>query len=147
MTTFSKPHTVTAVSVSATEFMMLVPPYIEQHGSNEDKALAKEILRITKEIRVFLGQFFLFTPITRSKEFANTCNMSDAKEGAAIVVGSLMRAMVVTIAALFDDDARTSNIPKMVRTALNPVRCEFSFMFHKHYGVEAAAQTSRERLV
>jgi len=126
---------------------MVVPPFIDQHGENEDKLLASELLRVTKETRVLLGQFFLYIAMTRSKGFAEACNASDAKEGAAIVVGSIMRTMVVTVAALFDENPRTSNIPKILRTALSPSRSEFIRGFHEHYGVEAESQKSRERLV
>jgi hypothetical protein len=143
----NKPQIVRRVSVAPSDLMMAVPPFIDQHGANEDKELANGLLRVTRETRVLLGQFFLYVAMTRSKEFANACNASDAKEGAAIVVGSLMRTMVVTIAALFDEDGRTSNVPKTLRTALSPARTEFLRKFHEHYGVEAESQKSRERLV
>jgi hypothetical protein len=127
--------------------MKMVPPFIDQHGENEDKNLAKELLRISRETRVLLGQFFLYTAMTRSKEFADACNASDAAEGSAIIVGSLMRTIVVTIAALFDTDSRASNIPKILRIALSPARSEFLSSFHKHCGVEVESQRSRKRLI
>ena len=137
---------VRSLSLSS-DMMSEVPTYIDQHGTDEDKLLAKELLRVSKETRVLLGQFFLYLAMTRSKEFAEACNASDAKEGAAIVVGSIMRTMVVTIAALFDEDPRTSNIPKTLRTALSPPRSEFLLRFHKYCGVETEAQKSRVGLI
>jgi hypothetical protein len=34
---------------------MLVPPFIEQHTSKATVSLVKELLRITREVRVLLG--------------------------------------------------------------------------------------------
>jgi hypothetical protein len=143
----NEPVVVKRAKVAKSDFMMTVPPFIDQHGADEDKRLARELLRVTRECRVLLGQFFLYTAMTRSKEFAGACNASDAREGAAIVVGSLMRIMVVTIAALFDEDRRTSNIPKILRTALSPARSAFSVEFHKRYGVETESKKSQETLI
>jgi hypothetical protein len=139
--------TANRVSVSAADVMKLVPPFIDQHGSVEDKNLANEMLRISIETRVLLGQFFLYVALTRSRDFGSALNASDAKEGVAIVIGSLMRTMVVTIAALFDEDPRTSNIDKILRTALHSDRYPFFQSFHKQYGVEADAEKSRKRLI
>jgi AbiU2 len=141
------PAEVKRVTVATAELPMIVPPFIDQHGNTEDKALANELLRVTRETRVLLGQFFLYTAMSRSKAFADACNASDAKEGAAIVVGSLLRSMVVSTAALFDEDQRTSSIPKVLRKALAPKQSAFLKKFHKHYDVEAVAHSSRERLV
>jgi hypothetical protein len=127
--------------------MMLVPSFIDQHGSVEDKNLASEILRISRETRVLLGQFFFYVALTRSREVADALKTSNAKEGVAIVVGSLMRTMVVTIAAFFDDDQRTSNISKVLRAALRPDRPAFFQSFHRQYGVETEAEVSRKRLI
>jgi hypothetical protein len=70
-TTMDEPLKVTRVTVA--ELSMIVPPFIAQHGSIEDKALASELLRVTKETRVLLGQFFLYTAMPRSKESAAAC--------------------------------------------------------------------------
>jgi hypothetical protein len=85
--------------------------------------------------------------MSRSKEFGAACNASDAREGRGIILSSLLRSMVVSGAALFDDDPRTSNIPKVVRTALTPVRSTFLNKFHAHYSVVSEAQESLNRLV
>jgi hypothetical protein len=143
----NEPLVVNRVQLAKSDFMMAVPPFIDQHGAEEDKLLARELLKVSRECRVLLGQFFLYTAMTRSKEFAKTCNASDAREGAAIVVGSLMRTMVVTIAALFDEDKRTSNIPKILRAASSPARSEFLRKFHKHYDFETESNKSRRTLV
>jgi hypothetical protein len=147
MDSTSDPHVVKRVSINATDFMKTVPPFINQHGSDDDKRLADEALRISIAIRVLLGQFFLYTALTRSKDFARACNASEAKAGVAIVVGSLMRTMVVGIAALFDDDPRTSNIPKMLKMALDQERSEFLNRFHRHYENEETAAVSRIKLI
>src|SRR5216684_6202169 len=129
------------------QISMNVPPFTDQLGSDADKALASEVLRLTREARVLLGQFFLYTAMSRSREFADACNASDAREGAAIAVGSLLRSMVVSTAALFDEDRRTSNIPKVLRAALSPERSAFLQKFHAHHEVEHEAQISSQRLV
>ena len=138
---------VKAVSVTPADLPMLMPPFIDQFGASEDKALASELLRITREMRVLLGQFFLYAAMSRSKDFGRACNASEAREGRAIVLGSLLRSMVVSTAALFDDDPRTSNIPKIVRTALMPARSEFLNKFHAHYDVVSDGQHSLSLLV
>jgi len=143
----TSPPTAKRETAWLSDMMMLVPPFIEQHGSIEDKNLANEMLRISKEVRVLLGQFFLYVALTRSRDLASALKTSDAKEGVAIVVGSLMRTMVVTVAALFDEDPRTSNISKVLRTALRPDRCQFFQSFHRQYDVEPEAEQSRERLI
>jgi hypothetical protein len=143
----NEPPAVRRVSITASEFMMTVPSFIDQNGSVEDRRVAVETIRISKEIRVLLGQFFLFVAMTRSKEFTDACKVSNAKEGVAIVVGSLMRTMVVAVAALFDDDSGTSNIPKMLRDALSQERSDFTARFHRHHQGEEACQVSRARLI
>jgi hypothetical protein len=135
------------VSLSATDIMKTVPPFIDQQGSVEDKRLAEEVLRISIAIRVLLGQFFLYVALTRSKDFAKACNASEAKEGVSIVVASLMRTMVVGIAALFDDDTKTHNIPKMLKMALDKERSEFLNRFHRNYDDEETATASRTKLI
>ena len=135
------------VSVTFDELPMLMPPFTDQFGETEDRALASELLRLTREIRVLLGQFFLYAAMSRSKEFGAVCNASDAREGRRIILGSLLRSMVVSGAALFDDDPRTSNIPRVLRGALTPARSTFLESFHTHYGVVSEAHESLGRLV
>lgn len=135
MSMVNKPPVAKPISISQPELIMAVPAFIEQHGAGEDKNLARELLRISRGTRVLLGQFFHYVAITRPRDFADALKASDAREGVAIVVGSLMRTTVVTIAALFDEDRRTSNIPKMLRTVLHPARSNFLYDFHKQYGV------------
>jgi hypothetical protein len=134
-------------SINARDFMKTVPPFTNQYGSDDDKRLADEALRISIAIRVLLGQFFLYTALTRSKDFARACDASEAKAGVSIVVASLMRTMVVGIAALFDDDPKTNNLPKMLKTALRHDRSEFLNRFHRHYDNEEAAAASRMKLI
>jgi hypothetical protein len=147
MDSTSDPQVVSRVSINATDFLKTVPPFITQHGSDDDKRLADEALRISIANRVLLGQFFLYTALTRSKEFATACNASEAKAGVNIVVGSLMRTMVVGIAALFDENPRTNNISKMLKMALDQERSEFLNRFHRHYENEEVAAASRIKLI
>src|SRR3981189_1136245 len=50
----SEPTTVVKpVSVTYDQIPMLVPPFTDQFGTLEDKILASELLRLTKELRVF----------------------------------------------------------------------------------------------
>jgi hypothetical protein len=135
------------VPINARDFLKIVPPFINQYGSDDDKRLADEALRISIAIRVLLGQFFLYTALTRSKDFARACDASEAKAGVSIVVASLMRTMVVGIAALFDDDPGTNNLPKMLKTALRQDRSEFLNRFHRHYDNEETAAVSRIKLI
>jgi hypothetical protein len=140
-------NVVKRVPINATDFLKTVPPFIDQYGSDDDKRLADEALRISIAIRVLLGQFFLYTALTRSADFARACNASEAKEGVAIVVGSLMRTMVVSIAALFDDDPKTNNIPKMLKMALDREQSDFLNRSHRHYENEETAAASRIKLI
>jgi hypothetical protein len=134
-------------SISARDLLKTVPPFINQYGSDDDKRLADDALRISLAIRVLLGQFFLYRALTRSKDFARACDASEAKAGVSIVVASLMRTMVVGIAALFDDDPKTSNLPKMLKTALRHDRSEFLNRFHRHCDNEEASAVSRIKLI
>jgi hypothetical protein len=101
----SKTPVVKRVTVTHDELPMLMPPFTDQFGTSEDKTLASELLRLTREIRVLLGQFFLYVAMSRSKEFGKACNTSEAREGRGIVLGSLLRSMIVSSAALFDERA------------------------------------------
>jgi hypothetical protein len=67
---------------------MAIPHFIDQHGSSEDKRLASEALRITREIRVLLSQLFVYVALTRSRDFADACSASDAAEGVNILISS-----------------------------------------------------------
>jgi hypothetical protein len=142
-----EPPVVKPVSVTYDEIPMLVPPFTDQFGTREDKILASELLRLTKELRVLLSQLSLYIAMSRSQEFGAACNATDAKEGRAIILGSLLRSMVVSTAALFDEDPRTSNLPKIIRTALSSERSGFLDKFHTHYSVTPAADASRSLLV
>ncbi len=70
-----------------------------------------------------------------------------AQDGVNIVVGSLMRTMVVSIAALFDQDERTSNLPKPIKRSLKTSSVKQLARFHDQYGVSSEAAASRLRLV
>lgn len=137
-----KPTTVTYDDIP-----MSLPPYVDQFGGSEDKAVASEMLRLTREARVLLGQFFLYVAMSRSSEFGAACNASEAKAGRRIILSSLLKSMVVSSAALFDEDPRTSNIPKLLRVALSPDRSVLLNRFHENYGVTSAAQASSRLLV
>ena len=134
-------------TIITSDLPMELPSFTYDHGSDHDKALAFDLLRITREMRVLLGQFFLYTSMSRSPEFGAACNKSDAREGRGIILGSLLRSMVVSSAALFDEDRRTCNIPKLLRTALSPERSAFLTKFHNYCGTTEAAQASRQLLV
>ena len=66
----SEPTTVVKpVSVTYDQIPMLVPPFTDQFGTLEDKILASELLRLTKELRVLLSQLSLYIAMSRSQEF------------------------------------------------------------------------------
>jgi hypothetical protein len=89
----------------------------------------------------------LYVTLTRTRDLARALIGTAAADGANIVIGSLMRTMVVSIGAMFDEDQRTSNLPKVVKRALSPAfRTSFE-KFHAHYGVSAMAEASRIRLI
>jgi hypothetical protein len=135
------------VSVFRNQISMLVPPFIEQHTNQEIIGLANELLRLTREVRVLAGQFYLYKAMTRSPRFVEAFAASSAQDGVNIVVGALMRTMVVSIAAAFDADSRTSNLPKLLKKALKPNAASQFARFHQHYGVAAEGEVSRLRLV
>ncbi len=142
--------TVTVVPVSVASrngISMLVPPFIEQHTNNETVALAKELLRVTREVRVLAGQFYLYVALTRSSSFTKAIAGSVGQDGANIVVGSLLRTMVISIAALFDQDKRTNNLPKLLNKARKPGLAAQLKRFHEHYDVSTEAEASRLRLI
>src|SRR5260221_6771783 len=88
-------------SITHSELPMTLPPFIEQFGAPEDKALALELLRLTRELRVLLSQLSLYVAMSRSQEFGEACNATDAREGRGVILSSLLRSMVVSIAAVF----------------------------------------------
>ena len=134
------------VSVSRNQISMLVPPFIEQHTNPEIIGLANELLRLTREVRVLAGQFYLYKAMTRPSRFIETFATSPAQDGINIVVGALMRTMVVSIAAAFDADSRTSNLPKLLKKALKPNAASQFARFHQHYGVTTEGEASRLKL-
>jgi hypothetical protein len=138
---------VTPVTASRHQILMSVPPYIEQHTNEDTIALVKELLRLTREIRVLLGQFYLYVAMTRSPRLAQGLNETAAAAGARIVIGSLMRTMTISLAAIFDEDPRTSNCRRSSGWALSPAHSKFFRKFHAHYGVSTQAETSYARLV
>ena len=143
-----EPMTVKRVSVPSHDALtMLVPPFIEQHTDKGTIALAKGMLRVTKEARVLAGQFDLYTEMTRSRPFTEAIANSGAQNGVNIVVGSLLRTMVVSVAALYDKDSRTNNLPKLIKKANEPAVVAHLLKFHAHYDRSSEAEASRRRLV
>ncbi len=140
--------TVKPVSVASRNALsMMVPPFIEQCTDKETVALAKGLLRVTREVRVLVGQFYLYKDLTRSKAFTETIAGSGGQDGVNIVVGSLLRTMVVSVAALFDRDQQTSNLPKLLRKAGEASITAQLQWFHEHYDVAPSAEISRLRLI
>ncbi|UYW34465.1 hypothetical protein [Methylorubrum extorquens] len=126
---------------------MAMPEYTVLLGSQADKDLARETLRVTKEVRILLGQHVLYKRLTRNKEFGESCDASVAKEGVAIVVGAVLRTIVTSAAAIFDKDGRTSNIPKLAKQATSTDRVEFLRKLHSANGGFSGFQDSYDRLV
>jgi hypothetical protein len=123
-----------------------IPPYIERHCEDHTKELARELLRITRETQVLLGQLQLYFALSRSQTFADAVSETPAAAGTRIVVGSLMRTMVTSSAALFDRNGKTSNVPKLLKTALGP-KCQDDLeAFHRHYEASEEMGASRARL-
>jgi hypothetical protein len=60
-----EPPAVKPVSVTYNEILMLVPPFTDQFGALEDKILASELLRLTRELRVLLSQLSLYVAMAR----------------------------------------------------------------------------------
>jgi hypothetical protein len=85
----SNTRAVARVSVTREEIPMLVPPYIDQHAPAHIKVTVQEMLRITKEVRIILGQFYLYLALTRNRPLSKIVVKSSAAEGARIVIGSL----------------------------------------------------------
>ena len=121
---------------------MLVPPYIDQHAPAHIKLTVQEMLRTTKEVRIILGQFYLYLALTRDRPLSKVFVKSPAADGARIVIGSLMRTLVVSVAGLFDDDPQTSNLPKLVRAGLTPEAAAFFSAFHTHYDCTSYRRSS-----
>ncbi|WP_156948518.1 hypothetical protein [Bradyrhizobium sp. WSM1417] len=129
------------------QISMLMPEFTEAFGSEDDKALARELLLITREIRVLLGQLFLYRAMSRSKRFVDACNHSTAAEGANIVVATLLRSMIISTAALFDEDRRAASLRRTLTAALRPDRSEFLQLLHARNGSAELAGISAQRLV
>jgi hypothetical protein len=102
------PSKVERVSVTRDQLSMLAPPYIDQIGSPAIKGSVQEMLRITKEVRTILGQFYLYMALTRDRPLSKALAEDRASDGAHILVGALMRTLIVSTAGLFDDDQQTS---------------------------------------
>ena len=135
------------IAMRKQDISMLVPPYIDQQCGHNTKTAVKEMLRITRETRVLLGQFYLYIALTRSKGFNDACAKSRAAEGFNIIIGALMRTIVISVVALFDQDNETSNLPKILRTALGSGCSQELMSFHKHFDVLNEAEASRRLLV
>jgi hypothetical protein len=143
----STTRTVARVSVTKAEIPMLVPPYIDQNAPAHIKATVHEMLRTTKEVRIILGQFYLYLALTRNPPLSKMITKSSAAEGARIVIGSLMRTLVVSVVGLFDNDPQTSNLPKLIRAALTPEAVAFFSAFHTHYDAPVSGEAARQRLI
>jgi AbiU2 len=143
----SNTRTVARVSVTRDEIPMLVPPYIDQHAPAHIKVTVQVMLRITKEVRTILGQFYLYLALTRNRPLSKMVVKSSAAEGARIVIGSLMRTLVVSVAGLFDDDPQTSNLPKLIRAGLTREAVAFFSAFHGHYDVPVSGESARQKLI
>ncbi|SFI32449.1 hypothetical protein [Bradyrhizobium sp. Gha] len=133
--------------VSAKNILMLMPEFTEKFGTDKDIALARELLTISRETRVLLGQLFLCRAMTRSKEFADACDKSAARAGSGIVVSTLIRTMVVSTAALFDRDHRAIDIRRFLKSSLRSDRLEFIRRLHSYHGTSELAEASIQRLV
>lgn len=141
------PSKVERVSVTRDQLSMLVPPYIDQLGTPAIKVSVQEMLRITKEVRTILGQFYLYVALTRDRPLSKALAEDPASDGARILVGALMRTLIVSVAGLFDDDPQTSNLPKLIRAGLTPEATEFFGKFHARYEASALGEVSRKRLI
>jgi len=133
--------------VRADKISMLMPKFTEKFGTDKDISLARELLLITRETRVLLGQLFLLRAMSRSKQFADACNRSAAKAGAGIVVSTLMRTLVVSTAALFDEDRRAIDVRRFLKSTLRNDRLEFLRQLHAFHGTSEQAATSAQRLI
>ncbi len=98
---------------------MAVPTYMLLNGSERDQELAREILRLTRELRVVLGQFAMYRSLTSDREFGEACDNSSAVDVLRVLVGALLRTIVVSITAIFDTDPQTSNIKKIIKQAID----------------------------
>jgi hypothetical protein len=133
--------------VRADAIPMLMPDFTERFGDDNDKKLATELLHVSRETRILLGQLFLFVAMTRSKSFADACNKSRASEGSSIVVATLVRSIVVATAALFGEDKRVMSLPKALKSALSPDRSAFLRRLHTFHCHEGQFELSNRRLV
>nr|AGO88457.1 protein of unassigned function [Methylobacterium oryzae CBMB20] len=125
---------------------MAVPTYMLLNGSERDQELAREILRLTRELRVVLGQFAMYRSLTSDREFGEACDNSSAVDVLRVLVGALLRTIVVSITAIFDTDPQTSNIKKIIKQAIDKRGLEFLGKMHASKGNTPAFERSLGRL-
>jgi hypothetical protein len=126
---------------------MIIPPYVEKHGRPETITLAKETLRVAKEVRVILGQFYLYIAIARDRSLREAITRAKADQGLAITEGALLRMLVIGTAAIFDKDEKTSGLQKLVRNSLKSAAVDDLIAFHAHYDFKDQAMQVKEKLV
>jgi hypothetical protein len=126
---------------------MIVPPYVEKHGRPHTITLANETLRMSKEVRVILGQFYLYIAIARDRSLREAIAKAKADQGLAITEGALLRMLVIGIAAIFDKDEKTSGLQKLVRNSLKSAAVDDLNAFHAHCGFEDRARRVKEQLI
>lgn len=127
--------------------LMAVPIYTRLNGSDDDQALAVEALRLTRELRVLLGQYVMYEKLTRDREFGKACDRSVARNGLAILIGALLRTIVISTAAIFDADQKTSNIRKIILRSINKPNLDFLGRMHASRGYADVFEKSRDRLI
>lgn len=135
-----------AWTMVAGDELMAVPIYTRLNGSNEEQALAVEALRLTRELRVLLGQYVMYEKLTRDREFGEACDRSAARNGLAILIGALLRTIVISTAAIFDRDQKTTNIKKIILRSMNKPSMDFLGRMHASEGNTNIFEESRERL-
>jgi hypothetical protein len=126
--------------------LMAVPAYTLLNGSERDKELAREILRLTRELRVVLGQFAMYRSLTSDREFGEACDRSSATNGLRVLIGALLRTIVISITAIFDVDPQTSNIKKITKQTIDKRGLEFLDKMHASKGNTPAFERSRDLL-
>lgn len=127
--------------------LMVVPIYTRLNGSDDDQALAIEALRLTRELRVLLGQYVMYEKLTSDREFGESCDRSEAKNGLAVLIGALLRTIIISAAAIFDEDPKTSNIKKIIVRSMNKLRIDFLYRMHISNGDAEVFEVSRNRLI
>ena len=135
------------VSVTEQQISMLVPPYIDQHTTLKTKTSVQEMLRVTREVRTILGQFYIYSALTRTPSLSKAVSASAASDGVRVIIGSLMRTLIVSTAALFDDNPKTSNLPKLIKSSLTTDSQKAFNDFHAHNGSSSIGMEACNRLV